>query len=132
MLTDKKSQLLSSSGYSIAVKSDDSADKLDKMIHHIYHHYTDNLKAEDVAKLVHMSTNHFHRFFKQRTEQTFTELITQLKISKACSLLINTNIPVTTISDMCGFNNVSNFNRRFLHLKSSTPSAFRKQYIRST
>lgn len=128
MLGDKKSKLLSTSGYSIAITSDDSADKLNKIIRHLYHHYTDNLKAEDVAKLVHMSTNHFHRFFKQRTEQTFTELINQLRISKACSLLINTNMPITTISDMCGFNTVSNFNRRFLQLKNITPSVFRKPY----
>lgn len=129
MLEDRSATLLSSSGYSIAITSDSSADKLDKIIRHLYQHYTENLKAEEVANMVHMSTNHFHRFLKQRTEQTFTELVNQLRISKACSLLINTNMPVTTISDMCGFNNISNFNRRFLQFKDITPSLFRKQYV---
>jgi len=78
---------------------------------------------------VHMSTNHFHRFIKQRTEQTFTGLVNQLRISKACSLLINTTMPITTISDTCGFNNTSNFNRRFLQLKDMPPSQFRKRYL---
>jgi AraC-like DNA-binding protein len=129
MKNDQQAKLLSSSGYSIAITSDNSSDKLDRIIRHLYQHYSENLKAEEVAQLVHMSTNHFHRFLKQRTEQTFTELVNQLRISKACSLLINTAMPVTTISDMCGFNNISNFNRRFLQFKDITPSLFRKQYV---
>jgi len=129
MATDTNAQLLSSSGYNVAITSDPSTDKLDKIIRHLHQHYTSNLKAEELAQLVHMSTNHFHRFIKQRTEQTFTELVNQLRISKACSLLINTTMPVTTISDICGFNNISNFNRRFLQFKEITPSQFRKLYI---
>lgn len=129
MATDTNTQILSSSGYNVAITSDPSTDKLDKIIRHLHQHYTSNLKAEVLAQLVHMSTNHFHRFIKQRTEQTFTELVNQLRISKACSLLINTTMPVTTISDTCGFNNISNFNRRFLQFKELTPSQFRKLYI---
>jgi transcriptional regulator GlxA family with amidase domain len=129
MANDTNSQVLSSSSYNISITSDPSTDKLDKIIRHLHQYYTSNLKAEDLAKLVHMSTNHFHRFIKQRTEQTFTELVNQLRISKACSLLINTTMPVTTVSDVCGFNNISNFNRRFLQFKALTPSQFRKLYL---
>ncbi len=129
MHDDPKSQVLSSSGYNIAITSDPSTDKLDKIIHYLHEHYTRNLKAEDLAQLVYMSTNHFHRFIKQRTEQTFTELVNQLRISKACSLLINSSMPITTISDNCGFNNISNFNRRFIQFKRMTPSKFRKLYL---
>lgn len=129
MLDDKSAEILSSSGYNISITSDASTDKLDKIIRYLHQHYTDNLKAEGVANLVHMSTNHFHRFIKQRTEQTFTELVNQLRISKACSLLINSSMPVTTVSDLCGFNNISNFNRRFLQFKEMTPSQFRKLYM---
>ncbi len=129
MMDDTQAQVLSSNGYNVAITSDPSTDKLDKIIRYLHKNYTNNLKAEDMAKLVHMSTNHFHRFIKQRTEQTFTELVNQLRISKACSLLINTSMPVTTISDTCGFNNISNFNRRFLQFKEMTPSKFRKVYV---
>jgi AraC-like DNA-binding protein len=128
MLDDKETETLASSGYKNAITVDSSTDKLDKIIQYIHQHYTEKLSAEEVANLVHMSTNHFHRFFKQRTEQTFTELVNQLRIGKACSLLINSEKPITTISDMCGFNNISNFNRRFLQLKTMKPSEFRRIY----
>ena len=132
MLDDKDKQVLSSDGYNISVTSDPSTDKLDKVIQYIHQHYTEKLNAADVAKLVHMSTNHFHRFFKQRTEQTFTEVVNQLRISKACSLLINSQRPIATISDTCGFNNIANFNRRFLQFKGMRPNEFRQIYAGKT
>ncbi|WP_286271019.1 AraC family transcriptional regulator [Thalassotalea hakodatensis] len=128
MANDPDKQPLSSSGYSVVLTSDPSTDKLDKVIRYIHEHYTETIRAEHLAELVHMSTNHFHRFFKHRTEQTFTEFVNQLRISKACSLLINSQKPIYTISDTCGFNNISNFNRRFLQFKAMKPSEFRKIY----
>lgn len=129
MIEDTSARSLSSSGYSFSVKQDSSNDKIEKVIQYIHEHYTENLKADQLAEYAHMSTNHFHRFLKQRTEQTFTELVNQLRIGKACSLLINSDLPVSTISDLCGFNNISNFNRRFLQFKDSTPSQFRKAFL---
>ncbi|PKG81520.1 hypothetical protein CXF85_18860 [Colwellia sp. 75C3] len=50
----------------------------------------------------------------------------QSRIGKACKLLIHTNALISVISDQCGFNNISNFNRRFLMIKGNTPKQFRK------
>lgn len=126
MRQDKNAQLLSSHYFLSDNKSSAEVDKLDKVIKYIYQNYTEQLYADKLAELAHMSTNHFHRFFKKRTERTLTEFINQLRIGQACKLLINTNSPIALISDQCGFNNVSNFNRRFLLLKGVTPSQFRK------
>ncbi len=127
MSRDTKATFLSSTIFTFGERADRSRDKLDKVIDYIYENYTESLYADDLAKLAHMSTNHFHRFFKKRTELTLTEFINQLRIGKACKLLANTNSPITVISDQCGFKNMSNFNRRFLALRSCTPSQFRKQ-----
>jgi AraC-like DNA-binding protein len=42
-------------------------------------------------------------------------------------LLMTSDRYVTNICYDVGFNNVANFNRRFLELKGMTPSEFRKQ-----
>lgn len=128
MLNDKAKTVLASSGFSLELTADESSNKLDKVIRYIHANYSQTIRAEEVAELVHMSTNHFHRFFKQRTEQTFTEVVNQLRISKACSLLVNTSMPIYTICDTCGFNNISNFNRRFLQFKAMKPSEYRRLY----
>ncbi|NQZ79904.1 MAG: helix-turn-helix transcriptional regulator [Colwellia sp.] len=125
MVKDENYHVLASSFYTFGQKTDISIDKLDKVINYIYQHYTDPLSAENLAKLVFMSTNHFHRFFKQRTERTLNQFINELRIGKACKLLMNSRIQIAAISDQCGFHNVSNFNRRFLMMKNCTPKQFR-------
>ncbi|PCK30296.1 helix-turn-helix domain-containing protein [Pseudoalteromonas piscicida] len=118
-------QHLASSGFRFDARHDPAKDKFDRVIAYIYDNYTDKLSADELAQQVHMSTNHFHRFFKKRTERTVTEFINQLRIAKACKLLISSASPISVISDQCGFNNISNFNRRFQALKACTPSEFR-------
>ncbi len=128
MLEEKNPTTLSSSSFNVIMKRDTTNDKIEKVIQYIHEHYTENLTADQLAEVAHMSTNHFHRFIKQRTEQTFTELVNQLRVGKACSLLINSDLPISTVSDLSGFNNTSNFNRRFLQFKKVTPSQFRKAF----
>lgn len=128
MVDDPEARLISSDGYAPVTFPDSNIEKIDKVIAYIHQHYTADLCAEQMAELAHMSTNHFHRFFKQRTEQTFTEFVNQLRIGKACSLLLTTGLPISTISYRCGFNNISNFNRRFLQLKNCTPREFKRSY----
>lgn len=127
MSQDAHTHILSSATFSASSYSHQAQDKFDKVIDYIYQHYTESMCAEQLARMAHMSTNHFHRFFKKRMERTLTEFINQLRIGKACKLLVNTNQSITSISDQCGFKNISNFNRRFLNLKESTPSQFRKR-----
>ncbi|NTS76028.1 helix-turn-helix transcriptional regulator [Catenovulum sp. SM1970] len=126
MVKDDEARVLSSSYFTFGDKTDISVDKLDKVINYIYQNYTEPLCAEELASLVHMSTNHFHRIFKERTEQTLNQFINRLRIGKACKMLLNTNALISTISDQCGFNNISNFNRRFRMMKGVTPKEFRR------
>lgn len=130
MCEDQYARLISSEGYTPASFPDSSTEKIDKVIAYIHQHYTEDICAETMANLAHMSTNHFHRFFKQRTEQTFTEFVNQLRIGRACSLLLTTDMPVANISHRCGFNNLSNFNRRFMQLKNCTPREFKRSYLK--
>lgn len=125
MLADTQTKVICNNDYAPNIFPDSSTEKIDKVIAYIHDHYTENLKAEQLAELIHMSTNHFHNFFKQRTEQTLTELVNKLRIGKACSMLLNTDLSVAIIGERCGFNNLSNFNRRFLQVKGCTPREFR-------
>ncbi len=126
MVEDRQAKVLSSSAFSFGKKEDLSVDKLNKVINYIYQNYTNPLNAEDLASLVHMSTNHFHRYFKQRTEKTLNQFINQLRIGKACRLLIKSEALISAISGQCGFNNISNFNRMFRLMKGRTPKEYRK------
>ncbi len=105
---------------------DSGMERIERVMEYIQQHYTDDLRAEQLARFAHMSTNHFHRFIKQRTDKTFNELVTEFRIGKACQLLLNSSMQIASICSQCGFNDLSNFNRRFMKLKHCTPSEFRR------
>lgn len=81
------------------------------------------------AEISEMTETSLSRFFKKRVGQNYAQFITLLRISKACALLATTNETVSTIAFECGYENISNFNRRFLLLRRCTPSEYRRVYL---
>lgn len=83
--------------------------------------------AAHVAADLGMSESRFSRFFRRATGNTFTDFVNRVRVNRACQLLMETDRQVTHICYEVGFNNVANFNRRFLAIKGMTPSEFRRQ-----
>jgi AraC-like DNA-binding protein len=81
----------------------------------------------DIATELGMSESRFSRFFKRSTGNSFTDFVNRVRINSACHLLMQTDHYVTDICYQVGFNNVANFNRRFLEIKGMTPTEFRRQ-----
>lgn len=89
------------------------------------------ISLEDVAELANMSTNAFCRYFKQRTNKSYFQFLIDIRIEHACTLLSNQKeLPITVVAELSGFQNLSNFNRRFRSEKGITPSQFRRENIR--
>jgi AraC-like DNA-binding protein len=82
---------------------------------------------KDVAQQLGMTERVFTRFFRSSTGNSFTDFVNRLRINRACQLLMETERYVTNICYDAGFNNVANFNRRFLAFKGMTPKEFRQQ-----
>ena len=74
-----------------------------------------------------MTESSFSRFFSRATGNSFTDFVNRLRINRACQLLMETDRYITNVCYDVGFNNVANFNRRFLQLKGMTPKEFRHQ-----
>jgi AraC-like DNA-binding protein len=85
------------------------------------------LSAGVVAAELGMSESRFSRFFRRATGNTFTDFVNRIRVNRACQLLMETDRLVTHICYEVGFNNVANFNRRFLEIKGLTPTEFRRQ-----
>ena len=85
------------------------------------------LTASQAAAELGMSESRFSRFFRRATGNTFTDFVNRVRVNRACHLLMETDRLVTHVCYEVGFNNVANFNRRFLEIKGMTPSEFRRQ-----
>jgi AraC-like DNA-binding protein len=74
-----------------------------------------------------MTESRFSRFFRRATGITFPDFVNRVRVNRAGQLLMESDRLISHICYEVGFNNVSNFNRRFLEVKGVTPSEFRRQ-----
>ncbi|MBK8454892.1 MAG: AraC family transcriptional regulator [Thiofilum sp.] len=106
---------------------DASLRQISEAVDYITTHYAHPFSLADIAKKLGMSESRFSRYFHRATGNTFTDFVNRLRINRACQLLIETDQYVSTICYNVGFNNVANFNRRFLELKGISPRDYRRQ-----
>ncbi len=107
--------------------SDAESDRINAIVNRILQDVAQPLAASELAAQLGMSESRFSRFFRRATGNTFTDFVNRIRIARACQLLMETDRLVTHICYEVGFNNVANFNRRFLEVKGLTPSEFRRQ-----
>ena len=106
---------------------DASLQQISEVVDYITANYANQFALVDIAKRVGMSESRFSRYFRRATGNTFTDFVNRLRVNRACQLLMDTDQYVSTICYNVGFNNIANFNRRFMEIKGMTPSDFRKQ-----
>lgn len=99
-----------------------------KIYEHINLHYKEEIRLEELAKLIGMTPVALSRFFKLRTGKTVSEYIIDIRLGSATRLLVDTTNSIAEICYDCGFNNLSNFNRIFKKRKECSPKEFRENY----
>lgn len=90
-------------------------------------HFEKEITLEDIAEVATMTKNAFCKYFKKRTNKTYFRFLNELRIEQACKLLATQkDKSVSEISELCGYNNISNFNRQFKAIKQISPTGFKK------
>lgn len=72
-----------------------------------------------------ISEVHFRRLFGDVYHTSPIKYITALRVNRAKELLIGTDMPMSEISDKCGFNSSYYFSKIFKESTGMTPSAYR-------
>ena len=98
---------------------------LQKIIDFIHANYDEDISLDRLTKIAHMSKEHLCRTFKQATGYTPFAYLKYYRILKSCHYLKNTDKKVSEICALCGFNNISYFNREFLQTMQTTPLRYR-------
>jgi len=106
---------------------DAETDQVNALVNRITRDLAQPLSATELAAELGMSESRFSRFFRRATGNTFTDFVNRIRVNRAGQLLMETDRQITHICYEVGFNNVANFNRRFLEIKGVTPSEFRRQ-----
>jgi len=119
-------QLLSTSQLQ-SCDDDISLAQINSIVNQLIENISQAPSLSEVAEQLGMSESRFSRFFRRATGNNFIDFVNRMRVSRACLLLMESNRYITHICYDVGFNNVANFNRRFLEIKGMTPSEFRRQ-----
>ncbi len=103
-------------------------ERMQKVHDYVLDHFRQEIRLDEMASLAGMSPSAFCRYFKTRTNRTFSEFVSEVRIGYACKLLIEGKFTVTQICYESGFNTISNFNRQFKEITTLTPAQYQKAY----
>ncbi len=92
--------------------------------------YADGDIFKRAVELSGMGTASFSRYFKNRTEKTFSQYLNEVRINNAQKMLINTNLDINEICSCCGYNSLSYFSRQFKQKNGISPHDFRNTYLK--
>lgn len=102
---------------------------LQPSLDYVLEHFSEDLKAADMAALCNMSFSYFSRTFNKQMGMNFNEYINYIRIMEAEKLLISTNMNITEIANAVGFNTTSYFIKLFKSYKNISPKQFRKEFV---
>lgn len=93
---------------------------------YIIENCTRNISQKEVAEHVNFSIYYFSRIFREYTKESFSVFLTRQRLEHAVRLLAGSDMSVTEIAFLSGFQSISNFNKTFLKSKGCSPKQYRK------
>ena len=115
--------------FPLSNKDDHSIYRMRKVHEYVISNFQKKIMIRDVADMANMTIHSFCKYFKRSTKKTFMTFLTELRICHAKKLLIETETKILDICYGSGFDNLSNFNRKFKLVTKMTPSDFRNLYM---
>jgi len=122
-LTENK-EVLSSTD--MQQSSTEPTQRLDSILKYISDNYSSDISLKDVARLACMTTNSFCRFFKKRTNKSFTQFLNEVRVRNASRLLLEDEYTITEVCYTVGYKSITNFYRQFKLVMNVTPKGYRQ------
>ncbi len=99
-------------------------ERLNEIMNYIHEHYL-TVTLDELAEKQHLSKPYLSKYIKEKSGNTFGDIVKNVRMKKARTLLKNTSMTVENIADNVGYQNVEHFNRTFKKKYDMTPIQFR-------
>lgn len=96
------------------------------ILRYLTEHY-DTIKLKELAHFFNYSERQMTRILKEYTGGSFTHLVQNIRLTKACELLRNPDLSIQDIVDEVGYSNVNHFYQLFKKQYEITPAEYRKK-----
>lgn len=95
-----------------------------QLLQYIQSHYQ-SVTLQSLSQSFHYNPSYLSRMIKKNTGRTLLDILTNLKISKASSLLLHTDLKVDEIAKLSGYDSVDHFSRQFKRKHLMSPTQYR-------
>lgn len=100
---------------------------IENVMEYIHQHYCEDITLSEIAEHVFLNPIYISRLIKEQTGKNYTDLLMELRIQKAVTLLKTTNLYVYEIAEMVGYHNLKYFYKVFKKVKGKSPNDYREK-----
>lgn len=102
------------------------SEKMEAVVKYVMNNFREEVNVKTAASLAFLNEAAFCRYFKRRTQRTFSQFVNDVRITHATRLLQQHDWSITQVCYECGYNNISYFNRQFKNILGQTPMEYKK------
>ena len=95
--------------------------KVISAIEFIRNNYARQICLEDIAEYAGVSRVYLSQIFKKETGKNISDYLVEYRLGKAKELLLNSNLKIYTIAELCGFGSAQYFNKIFKKMNGISP-----------
>jgi len=106
-------------------------DRMSQVYEFVMDNFQKKIRLDEVSSLANMTVSSFSRYFTSRMNKSFSDFLTDVRISHACKLLHEQDLNISEIGYESGFNTLSNFNKLFKDKMGITPLVYKKDYLKN-
>jgi AraC-like DNA-binding protein/quercetin dioxygenase-like cupin family protein len=100
--------------------------KLLDVLEYIENNYEkEQCSLKSVAEHFKLNEKYLTMLLKKKTGRSFVEHLQEQKLNKAKMLLLNSDLPITEVIALCGYNNTNFFYKKFKMSEGCTPAEYR-------
>lgn len=104
-------------------------DRINDIYDYSYANFKNKISLEEIADVAKISPNSFCRYFKSRTRKTYSQFLIEIKVGRACELLIEHSLNLKQVCYDCGFNNFASFYKCFKKITGKSPLSYQKEFV---
>ncbi len=119
-------QLLRSHEAIVSKKAVAQSSEIYKILRYIQNHYKD-VTLNELAEQFNYSPTYIGNMIKRQTGTSFIKIVRDIRLTKACAMLRETNLQINEICYQVGYESTEFFIRTFKQTYQCTPGEYRRQ-----
>lgn len=100
---------------------------LTDILHYINQNYHEPLSLSLLSKKFAFSESYIARLFKMQLNTTVSTYINNIRLEHASNYISNTNLSIAEIAELCGYNDIAYFSRKYKNKYGESPKSSRNR-----